>query len=80
MQKYQTMKKKKVTTSDYNKFTNDVLDVKRRKKTLVNECNIFRLIDKSDLDKKIATLATKSELKEEQDNIVKLQAFDSSYF
>ena len=47
---------------------------------LVNECNIFRLIDKSDLDKKIATLATKSELKEEQDNIVKLQAFDSSYF
>ena len=80
MQKYQTMKKKNVTTSDYNKFTNDVLDVKTRKKTLVNECNIFRLIDKSDLDKKIATLATKSELKEEQDNIVKLQAFDSSYF
>ena len=79
MQKYQTMKKK-VTTSDYNKFTNDVLDVKTREKKLVNESNISRLIDKSDLDKKIATLATKSELKKEQDNIVKLQAFDSSYF
>ena len=30
--------------------------------------------------KKIITLATKAELKVEQDKIIKLQAFDSSYF
>ena len=32
------------------------------------------------MNKKVATLATKAELKAEQDKIVKLQAFDSSYF
>ena len=32
------------------------------------------------LNKKIKTLTTKSELKADQDKIVKLQAFDSSYF
>ena len=31
-------------------------------------------------EKKIATLVTKAELKAEQDKIVKLRAFDSSYF
>ena len=30
--------------------------------------------------KKVATLATKAELKAKQDKIVKLQALDSSYF
>ena len=30
--------------------------------------------------KKVATLATKAELKIEQDGVTKLQAFDSSYF
>ena len=34
----------------------------------------------SDLDKKLVKLATKAELNAEQDKIVKLQAFDSSYF
>ena len=38
------------------------------------------MIDSSDLDKKVETLATKPELKANQDSIVKLQAFDSSYF
>ena len=32
------------------------------------------------LIKKVATVATKAELKAEQDKIKKLQAFDSSYF
>ena len=32
----------------------------------------------SDLDKKIATLATKAELKAEEDKIEKLQTYDSS--
>ena len=30
--------------------------------------------------KKVAALATKAELKAEQDKIIKLKAFDSSYF
>ena len=30
--------------------------------------------------KKVATLVTKAELKVEQDKMIKLQAFDSSYF
>ena len=37
-------------------------------------------INNADLDKKVATLATKAELKAEQDKIIKLQTFDSSYF
>ena len=35
---------------------------------------------KTDLDRRIATLATKAELKSKQDKTVKLVAFDSSYF
>ena len=38
-------------------------------------------INNGDLDKKkVSTLATKAKLKPEQDKIIKLQAFDSSYF
>ena len=32
------------------------------------------------MNKKVATLATKAELKAEQDKITKLEAFDSGYF
>ena len=46
----------------------------------MNEADISKFIDKSDLDKKIAALATKATLKREQDKIVKLQAFRSNYF
>ena len=37
-------------------------------------------MDNTNFGKKIATLAKKAELKAEQDEIVKLQAFRSSYF
>ena len=37
----------------------------------------YSLVKSSDLNKKIATLATKVELKAEQDKIMKLEAFDS---
>ena len=47
---------------------------------MVNESNIFGFIYNSDLEKKIAILATKAGLKAEQDKIVKLQAFKSSCF
>ena len=39
----------------------------------------YSLVKSSDLNKKIATLATKVELKAEQDKIMKLEAFDSIY-
>ena len=41
-----------------------------------NESNIFSLIKNSDLNIKLATLATKAELKAKQNNIVKLQTHD----
>lgn len=37
-------------------------------------------VDDSGLGKKMAILATKSESKADQDKIVKLKAFNSSYF
>ena len=37
-------------------------------------------MNNSDLDNKVATAATKAKLKEEQDKMLKLQVFDSSYF
>ena len=68
------------TTSDFNKFTHEIPDVKIKEKELVNKSDICGSIDTSDLDKKIATLAAKVELKADQDKIVKLQAFDSTCF
>ena len=53
------------TTSDYNKFTNEVIDNKIKEKELVKKSDISGFINNSELDKKIATLATKAELKAE---------------
>lgn len=47
---------------------------------LVDKFNITGVVDNSYLNKNIATLATESELKFEQEKIAKLQAFGSSYF
>ena len=46
--------------------------IKDFKKQLVDKSNISGFIDHSDLDKKIAKLAAKSELKAVQEKIVKL--------
>ena len=43
------------TTSDYNKFTGEVLNAKIKEKELLNKSDISRLIDK-----KITTLTTKT--------------------
>ena len=37
-------------------------------------------INNADVNLKLATLATKSEIKAEQDKILQLKSFDSSYF
>ena len=68
------------TTSNYNKFTRNILDAKIKEKELVDESAITGFINNSDWNKEVATLATKAELKAEEDKIVKLQAFYSNYF
>ena len=54
--------------------------MKIKQKGLVNKSDIAGLINNSDLNKKVAMLAAKTEVKAEQDRLTKLQAFDSSYF
>ena len=79
--------KKQIIPSDYNKFMNETLDVKIKNKKLVNESDISEFIQKSHLNEKLKKkMATKRELKAEQDKIVKLQTcglslfIDPSYF
>ena len=72
MQKYQTL--------EINLFTKSIVCNSIKSKSLVDESAISKFINNSDLDRKLATLATKAELKDEQDKIIKFQAFNSSYF
>ena len=51
-----------------------------KEKELADKSDIFNLIKNPDLYRKLETLATKAELKEYQDKIVKYKAFDSSHF
>ena len=74
------MKKIYFITSNYNKFTKEILDAKIKEKKLVDQSDICNLVRNSDLSTKLATFVKKAELKAEQDKIVKLQTFDSSYF
>ena len=69
--KYQTLRQY-ITTSD--KLTS------KKIKGLVDKSDISNLVKYFVLNTKLATLASKAELKEEQDKIVKLQVFDSSFF
>ena len=78
--KNKTFEGKYFTTSNYDKFTNVILDAKTENERLVNKCDIFEFINGSDLDDKIVTLGTKADLKAEQERIAKIQAFDSNYF
>ena len=66
--------------SDCNNFMSDVLDAKIKPKEFVSKSDISNLVKNSDFITKLSTLATKAELKAEQDKIVKLQTFDLSYF
>ena len=73
------IKFKYFTTTNYNRFTNEKIDLKIKLKELANKFDIAGFIDNSDFNKKVATLATKAELKAEQDKITKLEKFYSSY-
>ena len=50
---------------------------RQKQKAFVNKSDFSNLIKNSVLNTKLATLATKAELKAEQDKTVKLQGFDS---
>ena len=50
------MDDKYFTTSDYNKFTNNILYAKIKTKKLINESDISRFIKNTDLNKKLKIL------------------------
>ena len=69
--KISEIEEKYFISADYIKFTSDILDAKIKQKELV---------DKPGLNTKLTTIATKAELKAEQDKTIKLQTYDLSYF
>ena len=54
-----------MTTSNYNKFANNILGAKITEKKKDNESDISEFISNADFNKKIKTLETKAELKAE---------------
>ena len=68
------------TTFDYYKFTNKILETRKKEKGLIDKSSISNFVKNADWNTKLATVATKGELKAEQGQILKLQAFNSSYF
>ena len=71
------IKNKDFTTSDYNKFTNKILDAKITAKNVFNKSVLNEEVKTKEEIKKSAT---KAELKVEQDKIVTLQTYDLSFF
>ena len=69
-----------ITTANYNKVTKNVVAerVKKKKQFLKNPV-IVHLVNNTDLNKLVATLAIKVESKAGQDKIMKVQTFNSSY-
>ena len=57
------IEKKYFTTVDYNKFTSETFDANIKQKELVNNSDMSNIKKNSDLNIKLATLATKAELK-----------------
>ena len=59
---------KYITTADNNKFTKDIVANNMKSKNLVDKFAIGGFIRNDGLDKKVAILVTKAELKVEQNN------------
>ena len=74
------MENKYLTMSYYNMRTNNILDTKITQKKLVNESDLIKKIKILATKEEIKTLATKTKLKAEQDKMVKLQTYDLSLF
>ena len=64
--KISDIESKYITTADYNKFTKNIVDNSIKSKHLVDKSDIAGIINNAELNKKVATLATKAELKSEQ--------------
>ena len=60
-----------IPTSDYNKFTSNIVDTNITQKKLVNGSGLNEKIKTLATDEEIQTSATKAELKAYQDKIVK---------
>ena len=74
------IKFKYFTTTNYNRFTNEKIDLKIKLKELANKFDIAGFIDNSDFNKKGGNISNKSRIKKaEQDKITKLEKFYSSY-
>ena len=59
--------------SDYNKFTNNILDTKITAKNLFNECGLNEKIKTLTTKEEIKKSVIETELKAEQDKVVKLE-------
>ena len=77
--KISEIEKKYFSTDDYNSFTSGILDAKIKQKELVIKSDTSNLVNNTNLNTKLTTLATKAELKAEQDKVVKLQTHDLSF-
>ena len=60
VEKIKETEDKYFTIFGYNKFPNNVLDVKIKNKNIVDKSDISKFINNSDLDKKIETLANQT--------------------
>ena len=76
--KMSDIEKRYFTTSDYSKFRSDIVDAKIKQKELANKSDIANLVKMFYVNTKLTALATKAELKAEQDKIIKFKEFDSS--
>ena len=68
--KMSDIENKSFTKSDYNKFRQNILDVKVKEKELMDKSALPGYINNADLNKKVSTLAMKVDLKSEQDKII----------
>ena len=66
---------KSFSSSDYNQFKGEIRDANIKEKGLVGKFDISWFKNKSNLDKKITTLAIKVELEAEEDKITRLKVF-----
>ena len=74
--KVKYIEKKYFITADYKRL----MICKEKPKKLVSKSDISNLVKSSDLNTKFSILATKAELKAEQDKIVKLETLDLNFF
>ena len=65
------------TTSDYNNFTSNILDIKKTQKNLVNKCDLNENISKKGRNK---TLATKADINNKTSNMWYSFFIGQSYF